>query len=119
MAWFRRKQADSLDPQYLLAQANAQQPAAVPWGGFRLTVQDVFAIRGRGTVVTGLVETGGVRVGAVVRQTRADGTVRDLTVAAIETSRKTIDECAAGQQVGLLFRGIERGEVAVGDVLTS
>jgi len=77
MSWLRRKKADSLDPQYLLAQANAQQPSTAPWAGFRLTV------------------TG------------------------IETSRKTIDECAPGQQVGLLFRGVERGDVSAGDVLTS
>ena len=119
MGFFRRKQEESLDPQYLLAQANAATPPPAPYGtGFRLTVQDVFAIRGRGPVVTGRIEGGTVRTGDTVRQTRTDGTSRDVTVTGIEMFRKVTDQAAAGDDVGLLLRELGRDDIGAGDVLT-
>ena len=119
MALFRRKQADSLDPQYLLAQAEAAAPSPATYGGgFRLTVQDVFSIKGRGTVVTGHVESGTLRRGEVVRQTRTDGTTRDITVTGIEMFRKLTDTANAGENVGLLLADLGRSDIGAGDVLT-
>jgi translation elongation factor EF-Tu-like GTPase len=115
MALFRRKQADSLDPQYLMAQAQAQNVTS----GFRLTVQDVFTIRGRGTVVTGRVETGSITNGAAVQQLRPDGTRRTVAVNGIEMYRKVTETASAGDHVGLLLRDLGRDDIGPGDVLTA
>jgi translation elongation factor EF-Tu-like GTPase len=118
VGFFRRKQEDSLDPQYLLAQANAATPPPDTDGaGFRLTVQDVFSIRGRGTVVTGRIETGTVRKGDTLRQTRTDGTTRDVTVDGIEMFRKVTEQAMAGDNVGLLLADLGRDDIGAGDVL--
>jgi translation elongation factor EF-Tu-like GTPase len=120
VGFFRRKQEDSLDPQYLLAQANAATPpSAMDGAGFRLTVEDVFSIRGRGTVVTGRIEAGTVRKGDTLRQTRADGATRDVTVNGIEMFRKVADQACAGDDVGLLLTDLARDDIGAGDVLTS
>ena len=122
MALFRRKNTDSLDPQYLLEQARATQPDAAVWTsgtGFRFTVEDVFSIKGRGTVVTGRVESGSLVKGATVRQTRTDGSTRDVTVIGIEMFRKTTDAANAGDNVGLLLRDLGRDDVGRGDVLSA
>jgi elongation factor Tu len=119
MGLFRRKQADSLDPQYLLAQAAAATPpAALAGSQFRLTVQDVFSIKGRGTVVTGVVEFGTLHRGEVVRLTRTDGASRDVTVTGIEMFRKVADSATSGQNVGLLLPDLGRNDIGPGDVLS-
>jgi elongation factor Tu len=82
---------------------------------FRLTVQDVFVIKGRGLVATGRVEVGAVKVGDEVRINGA----RAAQVEAVEQFRKKVDEAVAGDNVGLLFSNLERGDVSPGDVLTS
>ncbi len=129
MAWFRRKDDESLDPQYLLAQANAAAPidpgipapgpAPAAGAGFRMTIEDVFVIKGRGTVVTGRVEAGTVRKAGVVRLTRTEGTGRDVQVDGIEMFRKVVDAAAVGDNVGLRLRGVTRDDVGPGDVLSS
>ena len=119
MGLFRRKQAESLDPQYLLAQAEAATPPPATFGtSFRLTVEDVFSIRGRGTVVTGRVESGTLHRGEVVRHTRTDGTARDVTVTGIEMFRKIADTANAGENVGLLLADLGRDDIGAGDVLS-
>jgi elongation factor Tu len=82
---------------------------------FRLTVEDVFVIRNRGVVATGRVESGALRVGDTVQ---IDGTL-DARVDAIEIFRKSIDEAKTGDNIGVLFKGIEKGQVDRGSVLTS
>jgi translation elongation factor EF-Tu-like GTPase len=132
MAWFRRKDPDSMDPQYLLAQAQAAEPvppaqptpgapvaSAVPTSGFRMPIEDVFVITGRGTVVTGRVEAGVIAKGSTVRLARADGSVRDVEVTGIEMFRKISDSAKAGDNVGLLLRGVGRDDVGRGDVLSA
>jgi translation elongation factor EF-Tu-like GTPase len=123
MAWFRRKQDESMDAQELLARAHAAPPppGTAPSGsapGFRMTVEDVFAITGRGTVVTGRIEAGRITKGATVSLTRADGTARPVLVKGIEMFRKRTDSAAAGDNVGLLLDGVARDGVARGDLLT-
>jgi translation elongation factor EF-Tu-like GTPase len=82
---------------------------------FRMTVQDVFVIRGRGAVATGRVEYGQLRVGDQVKIN--DGpTVR---VDAIEAMRKKIDTATVGDNVGLLFKMLDKNDLSSGDVITS
>lgn len=82
---------------------------------FRMTVEDVFVIQRRGTVATGRVESGTLRVGDTVQ---IDGTLV-ATVDAIEIFRKSIDEANVGDNIGVLFKKIEKGQVDRGSVLTS
>ena len=82
---------------------------------FRLTVEDVFAIRNRGIVATGRVESGTLRVGDTVQ---IDGTLQ-ARVDAIEVFRKSIDEANVGENIGVLFKGLEKNQLNHGSVLTS
>ncbi len=85
--------------------------------GFRLTVADVFMIRGRGTVVTGVVETGVVRIGSSVLIERAGVVVAQTVVAGIEKFRDTVDTASAGDNVGLLVPELDHAVVRSGDVI--
>jgi elongation factor Tu len=119
VGWLRRRESESLDPQYLLEQAEATTPPTDSYGaGFRMTVQDVFSIKGRGTVVTGQIESGTVGVGDTVRQTRPDGTSRDVTITGVEMFRKVVKTATAGDNVGFLLRDLGRADVGAGDVLS-
>jgi hypothetical protein len=82
-------------------------------GGFSMLVEDVFAIKKRGTVVTGRVEGGPVRVGD---RLVIDGPSGELSteVTGIEVFRQTLDEAHEGQTVGLLLRGVDRDQVSAG-----
>lgn len=83
---------------------------------FILPVEDVFSISGRGTVVTGRVERGIVKVGDEVEIVGIKETQK-TTVTGIEMFRKLLDEGKAGENVGVLIRGIKREEVERGQVL--
>lgn len=86
---------------------------------FRITVEDVFRITGRGTVVTGRVESGSVAVGDILRLKRGDDSARSVAVTGIEMFRKMMDTARQGDNVGLLLRDVERNDVGRGDVLES
>ena len=86
-------------------------------GIFRITVADVFSITGRGTVITGKVESGTVTIGDQVTLRRVDGSTREVTVAGIEMFRKMLDTATQGDNVGLLLRGLDRRAVGRGDIL--
>lgn len=79
-----------------------------------MTVADVFFIRGRGLVATGTIEDGAVRVGDILRINDAPATVDG-----IEAFRKVLDQAQAGDNVGLLFGKLDRGDVQAGDVITA
>jgi elongation factor Tu len=83
---------------------------------FLMPIEDVFGIKGRGTVVTGRVERGVVEVGDDVEIVGL-GDTRETVVTGIEMFRKTLDEGIAGDNVGCLLRGIDREEVERGMVL--
>ncbi|TNF66295.1 MAG: elongation factor Tu [Gammaproteobacteria bacterium] len=83
---------------------------------FLLPVEDVFSISGRGTVVTGRVERGIVKVGEEVEIVGIKDTTR-TTVTGVEMFRKLLDEGRAGDNVGLLVRGVKREDVERGQVL--
>lgn len=84
---------------------------------FQMTVEDVFSIRDRGTVVTGKIEQGVLNVGDEV-QIKRQGTFKKTSVAGIETFRKQVNQAQAGDNVGVLLPGIAKGDVGRGDVLT-
>ena len=83
---------------------------------FLMSVEDVFSITGRGTVVTGRVDRGLVKVGDEV-EIVGFGETRKTVVTGVEMFRKLLDEGQAGDNVGLLLRGIEREEVERGMVV--
>ena len=83
---------------------------------FLLPIEDVFSISGRGTVVTGRVESGIVKVGEEVEIIGIRDTVK-TTCTGVEMFRKLLDEGRAGDNVGVLLRGTKRDEVERGQVL--
>ena len=83
---------------------------------FLMPVEDVFSITGRGTVATGRIETGVVKVGDEV-QILGLGADRKTTVTGVEMFRKLLDEAEAGDNVGLLLRGVDKNEIRRGMVL--
>ena len=83
---------------------------------FRMTVEDVFSIKGRGTVVTGRIETGTVRVGDEIILQGRNGEKR-IIVSGIEMFRKTMNQAGTGDNVGLLLKDVDRADVQQGDVL--
>ena len=83
---------------------------------FLMPVEDVFTITGRGTVATGRVERGTVRVGDVV-EIVGMGANKQTVITGVEMFRKLLDEARAGDNVGLLLRGITRTEIERGQVL--
>ncbi len=83
---------------------------------FLMPVEDVFTITGRGTVATGRVERGTVKVNDTV-EIVGMGKQRQTVVTGVEMFRKLLDEAQAGDNVGLLLRGIQRNEVERGQVI--
>jgi elongation factor Tu len=83
---------------------------------FLMPVEDVFSITGRGTVATGRIETGVVKVGDEV-QIQGLGADMKSTVTGVEMFRKLLDQGEAGDNVGLLLRGIDKNEVKRGMVI--
>ena len=83
---------------------------------FLMPVEDVFTITGRGTVATGRVERGIVKVGDVV-EIVGMGSNKNTTVTGVEMFRKLLDQAQAGDNIGVLLRGIQRNEIERGQVL--
>jgi len=83
---------------------------------FLMAIEDVFSITGRGTVATGRVERGTVTVGDVVEIVGL-GDTREVTVTGLEMFQKTLDESVAGDNVGVLLRGIQKDDIERGMVL--
>jgi len=83
---------------------------------FLLPIEDVFSISGRGTVVTGRVERGIIKVGESVEVVGIKPT-QTTTVTGVEMFRKLLDEGKAGENVGILIRGLKRDDVERGQVL--
>ena len=84
---------------------------------FLMPVEDVFTITGRGTVVTGRIEQGKVKVGEKVELVGIMDEIKETTVTGVEMFRKIMDEGQAGDNVGLLLRGIDRTMVERGMVV--
>ena len=85
---------------------------------FLMPVEDVFSITGRGTVATGRVETGIIKVGDEIQLIGLGAEGKKSVVTGVEMFRKLLDQGEAGDNVGLLLRGIDKDEVKRGMVLT-
>jgi elongation factor Tu len=103
------KLADALDTYIPL-------PERAVDGAFLMPVEDVFSISGRGTVVTGRIERGIVKVGEEIEIVGIKDTVK-TTCTGVEMFRKLLDQGQAGDNVGLLLRGTKREDVERGQVL--
>ncbi|AGF47297.1 elongation factor Tu [Candidatus Kinetoplastibacterium desouzaii TCC079E] len=101
--------ADALD-QYI------PTPERAIDGAFLMPVEDVFSISGRGTVVTGRIERGIVKVGEEIEVVGIKNTVK-TTCTGVEMFRKLLDQGQAGDNVGILLRGTKREDVERGQVL--
>ena len=84
---------------------------------FLMPVEDVFGIKGRGTVVTGRVERGVVKVGDEIEIVGIEETARKSVVTGVEMFHKTLDYAEPGDAVGCLLRGVDREDVVRGQVL--
>ena len=84
---------------------------------FLMPVEDVFSITGRGTVVTGRIETGIIHVGDPVEIIGLDEEIRTSTCTGVEMFRKLLDQGEAGDNVGLLMRGLDKKDVKRGMVV--
>ena len=127
MGWKFRKRSNPMDPQELLARGHSQPNSfpgpprpqdTLPVGSFGMTVEDVFSITGRGTVVTGRVQAGTVSAGEQVLLSRAGQPLLQVEVTAVDMFHKFMQTAKAGDNVGLLLRGIKRDQVLKGDVVS-
>ncbi|HAP93173.1 MAG TPA: elongation factor Tu, partial [Desulfotomaculum sp.] len=84
---------------------------------FLMAIEDVFGIKGRGTVATGRIERGKVKTGEEVEIVGLRDDIRKTVVTGVEMFRKTLDYGQAGDNVGCLLRGIERTDIERGQVL--
>ena len=84
---------------------------------FMMPVEDVFSIKGRGTVVTGRIERGVVKVGEAADIVGLTDKIGSTTVTGVEMFHKLLDQGQAGDNVGLLLRGVDRDEVERGMVI--
>ena len=83
---------------------------------FLMPIEDVFSITGRGTVGTGRVERGKVKMGDKVERVGIRET-REIVVTGVEMFRKLLDDAEAGDNIGLLLRGVEKDDLERGMVL--
>jgi len=86
---------------------------------FSMAVEDVFSISGRGTVATGRIERGRVKVGEEVELVGLRPDIKKVVVTGVEMFRKELDEGQAGDNVGLLLRGINKEDIERGMVLAA
>src|SRR6266853_4636466 len=84
---------------------------------FLMPVEDVFGIKGRGTVATGRIERGMIRIGESVEIVGMKEATRTVVVTGVEMFQKTLDQGMAGDNVGCLLRGVERSDIERGQVL--
>ncbi len=106
-----QKLMDALDKDIPEPKRMTDQP-------FLMAVEDVFSITGRGTVATGRVERGTIKVGDAVEIVGIKDTQKSV-VTGLEMFRKLLDDARAGDNVGILLRGIEKAQIERGQVITA
>ena len=104
------KLIEAMDKYFPLPERDTEKP-------FLLSVEDVFSIKGRGTVGTGRIERGIVKVGDEAEIVGLMKEVRKTTVTGVEMFNKTLDFGQAGDNVGVLLRGIEKDDLSRGQVV--
>ncbi|MBQ1652041.1 MAG: elongation factor Tu [Paludibacteraceae bacterium] len=102
---------DAVDTWIQLPKRDVDKPFLMP-------VEDVFSITGRGTVATGRIETGVVKVGDEVQIIGLGAEGKKSVITGVEMFRKILDQGEAGDNVGLLLRGIDKDEIKRGMVIT-
>ena len=103
---------EALDTYIPLPQRETDKPFLMP-------VEDVFSITGRGTVATGRVERGMVKVGDTVERVGIKAETKSVVVTGVEMFRKLMDQAQAGDNIGLLLRGMDKEEIERGMVLAA
>jgi elongation factor Tu len=111
------KWAESILELMQACDANIPEPERVLDKPFLMPIEDVFTITGRGTVVTGRVERGIVKVGETIEIVGIQERTQSTTVTGVEMFRKLLDEGRAGDNVGVLLRGTKREDVQRGQVV--
>ncbi|MCX7942732.1 MAG: elongation factor Tu, partial [Dictyoglomaceae bacterium] len=106
------KLIDAVDSYIPLPERDIDKPFLMP-------VEDIFSITGRGTVVTGKVERGKVKVGDEVEIVGLSDEIRKTVVTGVEMFRKQLDEGIAGDNIGILLRGVDKDEVERGQVIAA
>ena len=101
---------DALDSYIPIPQRETDKPFLMP-------VEDVFSITGRGTVATGRIERGMIKVGETVERVGITDETKSVVVTGVEMFRKLLDDAQAGDNVGLLLRGMDKEEIERGMVL--
>jgi elongation factor Tu len=101
---------DAIDSYIPTPQRDKEKPFLMP-------VEDVFTITGRGTVATGRVERGTIKIGNEVEIVGFSDRPRKTVATGVEMFRKTLEEAEAGDNIGVLLRGIDRDEIERGQVL--
>ena len=102
----------AMDEYIPIPQRDTEKPFLMP-------VEDVFSIKGRGTVGTGRVDRGIVKVGEQVEIVGLTPDIRKTTVTGVEMFNKTLDEGRAGDNIGLLLRGVEKKDLERGQVIAA
>ncbi len=102
---------ESMDNYFDLPERDIDKP-------FLLAVEDVFSISGRGTVATGRIERGVIKVGQEVEIVGIKET-RKTTVTGVEMFQKILEQGQAGDNVGLLLRGVDKKDIERGQVLSA
>ena len=103
---------DAVDSYIPLPERDVDKPFLMP-------IEDIFSITGRGTVVTGKVERGKVKVGDEVEIVGLTEEIKKTVVTGVEMFRKQLDEAIAGDNIGILLRGIDKDEVERGQVVAA
>ncbi len=103
---------DAVDAYIPLPERDIDKPFLMP-------VEDIFSITGRGTVVTGKVERGKIKVGEEIEIVGLSEEIRKTVVTGVEMFRKQLDEGIAGDNVGVLLRGVDKDEVERGQVIAA
>lgn len=103
---------DAVDSYIPLPERDVDKPFLMP-------IEDIFSITGRGTVVTGKVERGKVKVGDEVEIVGLTDEIKKTVVTGVEMFRKQLDEAIAGDNIGILLRGVDKDEVERGQVVAA
>jgi elongation factor Tu len=103
---------DAVDNYIPIPQRDIDKPFLMP-------IEDIFSITGRGTVVTGRVERGKIRAGEEVEIVGLSDEIRRTVVTGVEMFRKSLDEGIAGDNIGILLRGVDKDEVERGQVVAA
>ena len=110
---FGQKKSANLDPTDVLKRDHNKGNGK----SFLMTIEDVFTITGRGTVATGRIETGVANTGDSVDIIGTGGKKLTSTITGVEMFRKILNRGEAGDNVGILLSGIEKGEIKSGMVI--